>query len=247
MNEAHLDLANAYALGILEDDEQRAVRALRNGSDTSARAEFENAVRQARETLATVSLLTVATPPPGLLERVLAQILDEGAAGATLSPLQATPVDDLAERRNAKSRWRWALGAAAAVAVLAGGTVIGNQLRETNQTSVAESIVAAPDLQTVRVTLPEGGSATALYSKDADAAIVMMVDVPPAGPDSVYQMWLIAGTEQPKSAGLLPDLAPTTTAVLTDLDNASTLAFSVEPTGGSEQPTTTPFAVLTLA
>jgi len=42
-------------------------------------------------------------------------------------------------------------------------------------------------------------------------------------------------------------IAPSTTAVLPNLDGSSTLAFTVEPTGGSLMPTTEPFAALPLA
>jgi hypothetical protein len=41
-------------------------------------------------------------------------------------------------------------------------------------------------------------------------------------------------------------VAPSTTAVLPDLDGSSTLAFTIEPPGGSAQPTTEPFAALPL-
>lgn len=246
MNDAELDLAHAYALGILDDDERSAVDALQTSANRLLRREFDDAVRQARETLATVALVSVASPPPRILERVLAQILDEQNDDGAVAPLATLP-DRLAAKRAATTRWKWALGAAAAIAVLAGGTVIGVQLRETNGTSVAESVIAAPDLQTARIVLADGGTATALYSKEADAAIVMMVDVPAPAADSVYQMWLIRDAGAAESAGIMAEVTPTTTAVVNDLDGATSLAFSVEPAGGSEQPTTTPFAKLDLA
>ena len=42
-------------------------------------------------------------------------------------------------------------------------------------------------------------------------------------------------------------VAPSTTAVLPDLGDSQTLAFTVEPPGGSQQPTSEPFAALSLA
>ncbi len=41
-------------------------------------------------------------------------------------------------------------------------------------------------------------------------------------------------------------LDPSTTAVLPDLGSSRSLAFTVEPTGGSLMPTTEPFAALPL-
>jgi anti-sigma-K factor RskA len=61
-------------------------------------------------------------------------------------------------------------------------------------------------------------------------------------------MWLI-NDAGPHSAGTMDAaaVAPSTTAVLPDLDGSSTLAFTIEPPGGSAQPTTEPFAALSLA
>jgi anti-sigma-K factor RskA len=61
-------------------------------------------------------------------------------------------------------------------------------------------------------------------------------------------MWLI-GDRGPESAGTMDAkaVAPSTTAVLPDLGGSQVLAFTVEPAGGSAQPTSAPFAKLSLA
>ena len=60
-------------------------------------------------------------------------------------------------------------------------------------------------------------------------------------------MWLI-DDDGPHSAGTMDAkaVAPSTTAVLPDLGESPTLAFTVEPPGGSAQPTSQPFAELPL-
>ena len=75
----------------------------------------------------------------------------------------------------------------------------------------------------------------------------MMNTVEPPPPGSVYQMWLLDGGT-PRSAGTMSTAAvrPSTTAVLTDLGNTNTLAFTVEPGEGSPQPTGEIFAKLSL-
>ena len=243
MNTEQRDLAHACALDVLDDRERNAVAALRNAPDPAVRAEFEAAVRHARETLATVALLTAAPPPPQLLENILARILDEQLdAGSEAVVVLPT----ISARRPRSVGWRWAVGAAAAVAVFAGGAVIGNQLRDTSSISDAQRVLAAEDLRTTRVELPGAGAATALYSKESDAGVVMLVDAPAPAPGTVYQMWLIGASPQPVSAGLLTDVTATTTVVVNGIHGAPTLAFTVEPVGGSPQPTTAPFAVLDL-
>ena len=77
--------------------------------------------------------------------------------------------------------------------------------------------------------------------------VLVMNNVPPPQPGTVYQMWLV-GEGSPKSAGTMDakSVAPSTTAVLPDLGTSRTLAFTIEPGSGSEQPTTPAFAELPL-
>jgi anti-sigma-K factor RskA len=77
--------------------------------------------------------------------------------------------------------------------------------------------------------------------------VLVMNNVAPPETGTVYQMWLI-NDEGPHSAGTMDAkaIAPSTTAVLPDLDGSSTLAFTIEPAGGSLMPTTEPFAALPL-
>ncbi|MFG1782099.1 anti-sigma factor domain-containing protein [Rhodococcus oryzae] len=244
MDDDQIDLANAYALDALDADQRRAVAHLLATSDDSLRAEFEAVVRRCRETLAATAAAYATAPPAHIRERLLTQIAREPRTG----PGRAAAPVSLADRRRTP-RWRLVGAAAAAVALLAGGVVIGQQLREpTPEQPMAAQVMSAPDVRTSSTTVPGGGSATAVYSRSTDAAVLMMNDVTPPAPESVYQMWLIAGTGAPVSAGMMsPDqVSPSTVAVLDDLDGASLLAFTVEPAGGSEQPTTDVFASLPL-
>jgi len=77
--------------------------------------------------------------------------------------------------------------------------------------------------------------------------VLVMNNVAPPAPGTVYQMWLI-NDKGPKSAGTMDakNVAPSTTAVLPDLGDSQVLAFTVEPPGGSAQPTSAPFAKLPL-
>lgn len=281
MNDDQIDLAHGYALGILEADEQRAVAQLR--SDASFNDDFDTLVRQTRETLTAVGFATVATPPPGLRERLLAQIAadrpddaeqtvqfqridpqafahepppqsrygtrdwDENPSSDDVPPV--APIS-MAQHREAKKtpRWRLAAGSiAAAVALLAGGIFIGNQFG--GDPSLAEQVVAAGDVRAASYPVADGGTATAIFSKEKDAAVLLMDKVAPPKDGSVYQMWFITGNESPVSAGLLDaaQVAPGASNVVQGLGTAGTLALTVEPSGGSTQPTTTPFIALDIA
>ncbi|MBP1162843.1 anti-sigma-K factor RskA [Rhodococcus sp. PvR044] len=245
MDDDQIDLAHAYALDALDADQRRAVEQLLATSDDNLRVEFEAVVRQGRETMAATAAAYATPPPAHIRERLLTQIAREPRLG----PGRAAAPVSLTDRRRATPRWRLVGAAAAAVALLAGGVFIGQQLRETTPPQpVAAQVMSAPDVRTSSTEVPGGGSATAVYSRSTDAAVLMMNDVTPPASDSVYQMWLFAGTGAPVSAGMMaPDqVSPSTVAVLDDLDGASLLAFTVEPAGGSEQPTTDVFASLPL-
>jgi anti-sigma-K factor RskA len=125
---------------------------------------------------------------------------------------------------------------------------VGIALQPTPTPSTAEQVFAAPDVRTVSGQIPGGGTATVVFSRDKNAGVLVMNNVAPPKPGTVYQMWLI-DNKGPKSAGTMDakNVAPSTTAELPDLGDSQTLAFTVEPPGGSTQPTSTPFAELTLA
>jgi hypothetical protein len=190
---------------------------------------FRDEVRECRETMALVSAGTAVEPPPELRERILA-----AAAAEAGSP---------------RRHWRRPLIAAAAVLVIGLG-VLGTVvvLRPPSApTPTAARVLEAADVRTAAAAIPSGGVATLVYSRDTNAGVLVMNNVAPPPPGSVYQMWLLDGGT-PRSAGTMSTAAvrPSTTAVLTDLGNTNALAFTVEPGQGSAQPTGQIFAKLSL-
>ena len=124
---------------------------------------------------------------------------------------------------------------------------VGYAMRPAPTTSTAEQVFAAPDVRTVSGDIPGGGTATLVFSHEKDAGVLVMNNVPPPKAGTVYQMWLV-GDKGPQSAGTMDAkaVAPSTTAVLPDLGDSQTLAFTVEPGGGSAMPTSPAFAELPL-
>ncbi|WP_456319824.1 anti-sigma factor [Mycobacterium ulcerans] len=144
-------------------------------------------------------------------------------------------------------RWRTAVFAsAAAIAVGLGAFGLGVLTRPSASPTVAEQVLAAPDVQTVSGRLG-GGTATVMFSRDRNAGVLVMNNVPPPSPGTVYQMWLV-DAKGPTSAGTMGPTAvtPSTKATLTDLGDSTTLAFTVEPGTGSTKPTGTVLAELPL-
>jgi len=86
-----------------------------------------------------------------------------------------------------------------------------------------------------------------VFSRDMNAGVLVMNNVPPPSQGTVYQMWLV-GDKGPLSAGTMNTTAvtPSTTAMLPNLGDSSMLAFTVEPGNGSPRPTGKIFAKLSL-
>jgi anti-sigma-K factor RskA len=225
-DEPLLDLAAPYALNALSDAERVEIDTrLAQTADAGA---FYAEVRDIRETMAAMSGTTATVPPAALRNRVLASARRDGQRG--------------------QNRWSTAVfAAAAAVAIGLGAVGVGIALRP-DPASTEQQIFAAPDVRTVSGTLPTGGTATLVFSRDRHAGVLVMNNVPPPSQGTVYQMWLLDGGGAPTSAGTMDaeSVAPSTTAVLPELGDATALAFTVEPGAGSPQPTGEVFARLSL-
>ncbi len=227
-----LGLATQYALHAMpQSDLDDIDRQLAHAPKPVAIA-FADEVRVVRETMAMVSASTAHEPPSHLREQLLAAV-DGGR---------------VIEMRPQSTRWRTAtFAAAAAVAIGMGAIGVGIAVRPEPKPTAAERIFAAPDVRTVSGAIPTGGTATVVFSRERNAGVLVMNNVEPPKPGTVYQMWLV-GANGPESAGTMDSaaVAPSTTAVLPNLDGSRTLAFTVEPSGGSTSPTTPAFAELPL-
>jgi anti-sigma-K factor RskA len=221
-----LELATPYALNAISDSERVDIDRQLAAAPTTVADAFNDEVRAVRETMAAISAATAAEPP----DRLRASVL----AGAQTDTTR-------------RSRWRTAvLAAAAAIVVALAAFGAGVALRPPPTAPVAEQIMAAPDVQSVSADLA-GGKATVVFSRDMNAGMLVLNNVPPPSEGTVYEMWLV-GDNGPVSAGTMDTAAvtPSTTHMFTDLGHSSVLAFTVEPGNGSPQPTGKIFAKLSL-
>ncbi|HYZ69410.1 MAG TPA: anti-sigma factor [Mycobacterium sp.] len=224
-------LATPYALHAVPEAELADIERRVAAAPPDVAQAFADEVRAVRETMAVVSAATAVEPPVQLRDRLLAEV--------NRDPVRAL--------RRIK-RWQAVgLAAAAAVVIGLGALAVGLALEPTPTPSTAEQVFAAPDVRTVSGPIPTGGTATVVFSREKNAGVLVMNNVTPPAQGTVYQMWLI-DDKGPKSAGTMDakNVTPSTTAVLPDLGDSQMLAFTVEPPGGSAQPTSAPFAKLML-
>lgn len=229
-----LDLAVPYALHAVPDHERDELEGLLADAGLPVTDAFYDEVRAVRETMAVVSTAAATEPPAELRGRLLSAIGSNGINGDAIDDDNVRVLP-----RNAGSRSRIAaLAAAAAVAIGLGAVGVGLTLRPPAPQSTAQQVFSASDVHTVSGAIPAGGTATVVFSRDRDAGVLVMNDVPPPAPGSVYQMWLISDSGA-TSAGTMDAqaVAPSTTAVLPNLGTSTKLRFTLEPGTGSTQPT----------
>jgi anti-sigma-K factor RskA len=240
-------LGGAYALDAVDDLERVAFDRHLAECETCTLE-----VAEYRETVTRLAEGSWSVPPPRLRERVLTR----AAATPQLSPNGrrrgvAPPV----------ARWRRLSAAAAVVGVLGLGAAattyaVQEQRLDDERAAVAlaqqradriQTVLAAPDAALRAGEMTGGGRVTLVVSDAEDAGVVVLTDAPPPGPDRAYQLWVVpAGSVTPVSVGLLEAGRSAATELIEGVRGRAVFAVSLEPAGGSPQPSTTPLVGISL-
>jgi anti-sigma-K factor RskA len=234
-----LDAAEVYALHAVSSAEEAEIERDLTTVDDTARVQFNILVSEIQETLALVAVLDAVDPPLALRNRVLAEIpqLPQMTRPVKADTSNVTSMKRHRDKRS--SRWRTGMmAAAAAVVVAVGGGVVATQVIGNDPVPTqAEQIVAAPDAQQATAAFPTGGTATISYSRQSDSVVVALDGVPAPAAGQDYQMWFVDGT--PRSVGLVTaeQLNGSDGTVIDGMGASTNFAFSLEPAGGSPQPT----------
>jgi anti-sigma-K factor RskA len=241
VNDAPHDLAAAFALDAVDADERVAME--RHLAECAVcRAEVDG-IREAMARLA-----PEAEPPERLRTSVLAAVQAEEAS-AEPAPVQGVPAPTPlrpgghAAPRNRAKRWVSLLAAAAVVAAV----LVVWRPWAPDQPSVppgVTEVLEAPDAQ--RYPGPAGPvSATVVRSPEQGRSVLVVDSLPDSGAGKTYQAWFVPPQGAPVSAGLLDSTGPV--LLQGNGSGAAAVALSVEPDGGSPQPTTTPVVVIPLS
>jgi hypothetical protein len=185
------------------------------------------------------------------------------ASGATASeatasgPTASGPTASGPAERRATARWftkpvRIVVAAAAAVALFVGGGFVGSALTGTGQPSAQSSaaaalaeISAADDSQRASVAVDGKGTATLVWSNGLGRSAVLVDGLAPLPSGKVYEAWYIDDAGAAAAGTFTAAQSGTTWHVLEGAMSAGDqVGVTVEPAGGSQQPTTTPIVVL---
>ncbi|MBF6210049.1 anti-sigma factor [Nocardia puris] len=231
-----LDLAYPYALDALPDADRRAVEHLLERADEETAAAFRATVRDLRETLASITMVDAVPAPPNV-EAALLRALDEQA--------EADEEDVAPARRPPALRWL-AAAAAVLVAVAVGVGIALSRIESTEPgTLTAAEVIAQDDVEADIAPVTGGGTLTVNSSRALGAATVAFDAVATAPEGRTYQVWLIPADGTPRSAAVLDALPSADDPLVMPVEDARTLAVSVEPAGGSPQPTSDPVVAVT--
>ncbi|MFI8915066.1 anti-sigma factor domain-containing protein [Streptomyces sp. NPDC053513] len=237
-------LAAAYALGALDsgergvfEDHLRTCEACRQEV-----AEFE-------ATAARLAAAVSQAPPAAAKARVMTAIESVRQLPPRIpAPVSAPAFGGVLRRRAVPL----ALAAGVAAAVLGGATVwqtqhsqdLERQARQAQQQLDAVStVLAAPDARTVHGKAANGALTTVVASARQNEAFFTATNLPAPGTGKTYQLWLDHdGTMRP--AGLIEHDG--TVVLAGDPADAGAVGLTLEPAGGSPQPTTTPLLLMPL-
>ena len=250
------------ALGALPDDELAQVQAhLENcESCTTELAGF-------RETVAMLGAVSAETPPASLRSSIMARIAvtpqlpplvtpaestRSSAEPAVQAPVESTPDQTPATETsegtpdNVVPIRRWfrrpgaLIAAAVAAVVIGGGAVVainqaggpGTQVAQTPEQCIAQAA------DKVEVTPAPGSQGNVTYAPSCGAVMLDVTGLPDLPDNQTYQLWALKGQEA-RSLDVLPDASAGQSQLVTKTTQPgeNAVAITVEPAGGSAQPT----------
>jgi anti-sigma-K factor RskA len=233
------ELKEAYVLGALPDEERR---------------EFEEYLaahpeRQAEiDELGTVAGLLALSPqeqePSPGLRRSIMDVVEAEAEG----PREESG-SGLARMRELLSIRNLALGAAAllVIGLFSWNMVLQGEMRDLQ--SRIQNMQASQE-ESRMVALQGSGAAqqarVEVMILEDHRAVLMAEDMPPVPEEKTFQIWVIEN-DVPKPSGVF-EVRDDQVAVVVEnpVEGAEAIAVSVEPDGGSQQPTTDPMLVARL-
>ncbi|MGI5500767.1 anti-sigma factor [Lentzea sp. CA-135723] len=233
-------LTGVYAMNALSDVERAEFEAHLPHCSTCGQE-----VAELQATAGFLGVVADVAPPPRLRDQVLTAV----AATRQLPPQAPVPVVPVVPARN---RWlvRGSVLAAAAsvlVAIVVGvqGARDRSELDALRQSAAGygqvSELLGAADVKVLSGNGTDGGHGTVVMSPSRGRAAFIADGLPALPADRVYQLWVVE-SGGPRSAGLVRGEP----VVAERVADAQAIALTVEPSGGSSAPTTTPVLAISM-
>jgi anti-sigma-K factor RskA len=208
------ELTAAYALDALADDERHAYE------------EHLASCERCREEVAELSLAAASlayasepvAPPPNLRGRILDAARAERPNVVPLRPRWASPITAVA-----------AVAACAAVGLGIWNISLHNELGASH-TEALERV-------------PVSGASGSVVVTSSGAGALLLSDLVSAPVGKTYEAWVLVGKKAERAGIFRGGQTETYVKLLQPVPRGATVAVTVEPAGGTRQPTGTPFVV----
>jgi hypothetical protein len=217
----------SYALGIADEPERSEITG-------HLGTNCPNCVPGVASALATVTAMAgavqITEPPKHLRRRVIASV----------------------EREPRRSRFAiflpWAITAVLSLALLTIGLSGRRQTGETEKLRQALSILNDPATRDVTFGEGQKPSRGRVFVSPGKGVVFIGASLPKLDQGKTFELWVIPAKGNPVPAGLFQSQADATAVFVHagPIENAAAIAVTVEPEGGSAQPTTTPFIITKL-
>lgn len=264
------DHVELYAVDVLTADEAARVETELEALPAVARTIYDARIADTRQAIARMAAGYALDAPEELRAHVLERVFSEDTADpAESTPTRADGTTDpadgttsLARRREERdARRRRLLTAVAAAALVAAvalgaGILIGRSTAPEPTPPTATSqpdqqvvdVLAAPDAKVSFAQLGDDrGSLSVVTSRSQNRAVAVVRDPRnPLAQGQTFQLWLVGKAATPVSAGLVGTQGLRSPVLVDQLDASQVLAITIEPDGGSPQPTTPILAQIAL-
>jgi anti-sigma-K factor RskA len=253
--EAHA-LIGAYVLDAVSDAERRLFE--------DHIAGCSNCARETADLLEATALLageSSVEPPAHLRDQVLATVSHTRQLPPDTGDGSDQPPEVILRHPGGRGPWLRRTAVLAAAAGIAVAVTLGIQAVDTNnrlerdlraleqvdaRNSQVAELLAAPDAKLVRGDVAGGGTGTVVASPTKGQVVFLANGLARLPEDRTYQMWLI-GADGPRPAGLIESSdGPPDPLLASGFTGREAVGLTVEPRGGSPQPTTPTVVVLPL-
>ena len=229
------ELKDAYVLGALPEVERRELEEY-----LAAHPERQAEIVELGSVASLLALSPQEQDPPSSLRRNIMSVVEAEAQRPAAG--RRTWFADIGEFLRLRNL---ALGAAALLVV---GLFSWNMVLQGEVQDLQGKVETRQDSPVSRmVALEESGAAQRVQAEvmilDEDRAVLMVENMPPPPEGKTYQVWIIEGDDPQPSTLFEPREEPVAAVVEDPLDEADAIAVTVEPEGGSQQPTTDPMLI----
>jgi anti-sigma-K factor RskA len=225
---------SAYLLGALEPAEAKALE--RHLEDCQSCRQELRWLAPALDALP--ETVTRMQPPPGLRERLLAEVQEDTRRATGAAPERRGLLERL--RDSVGPHWRPLAAGAAALLIVA--AVVGYEVGSGDSEGGGGAN---------RVTLKKSepsGIVAAVSMEGTEHGRIKLSNVPSLPPDRVLEAWVERdGQIEAVPALFVPDGEGQAATTIGDMRGVTTVMVTKEPPGGSESPTSVPIATVTIA